>query len=155
MLGALGRLAQLVEHVPYKHGVAGSSPAPPIVPSHAPLLPSIRRVNRGLFVRSLVVQGLLVAVLFGVLVALPLPKDFFDDYGFITGPVAWIVCSVLTARILSLPAGLTLFAALAGGVAGALVGLAANHTAGLVVSLLVFAASCGGYDAERDAAAAA
>lgn len=99
-------------------------------------------------------QALLVVVLFGILVALPLPSDFFKDYGVVTGPLAWIVCSVLTARILSLPAGLALFAALAGGVAGGLVGLVAGHEPGLVVSLLVFAASCGGYDPERDAAPA-
>lgn len=87
-----------------------------------------------------------------MLLGLPLPEDFFKDYGFVTGPVAWIVCSVLTARILSLPAGLALFAALAGGVAGGLVGLVGGHAPGLAVSLLVFAASCGGYDPEQDAA---
>ena len=111
-------------------------------------------MDRALFLRSLAVQALLVGVLFAALIALPLPDDFFKDYGFVTGPVAWIVCSILTARILSLPAGLALFAALAGGVAGGLVGLAASHTVGLVVSLLVFGASCGGYDPEQDAAPA-
>ena len=94
-------------------------------------------------------MGLLFAVL-----ALALDEDFFEDYGWIVGPVAWALCSLLTARILSLPPGLVLFAALAGGVAGFLVGLVAGHEAGLCVSLLVFAASCGGYDAEQDAAPA-
>jgi hypothetical protein len=112
-------------------------------------------MDRGLFLRALVVQAVLVGLLFGLLLALPLPDDFFKDYGVVTGPLAWIVCSVLTARVLSLPAGLALFAALAGGVAGGLVGLAASHDVGLIVSLLVFAASCGGYDAEQDAPAAA
>ena len=60
----------------------------------------------------------------------------------------------VTARLLSLPAGLATFAALAGGVAGFLVGLVAGHAPGLVVSLLVFAASCAGYDEERDPAPA-
>lgn len=106
-------------------------------------------MDRGLFLRSLAVQALLVGVLFAVL-ALALPRSFFEDYGWLTGPVAWIGCSVLTARILALPAGLALFAALAGGIAGFLVSLAASHAAGLVVSLLVFAASCGGYEAEAD-----
>lgn len=109
-------------------------------------------MNSGLFWRSLLVQALFVAALFGLLLALPLGEDFFEDYGFAVGPLAWLACSLLTARILDLPAGLTLFAALAGGVAGALVGLVAGHAAGLGVALLVFAASCGGYDAERDAA---
>jgi hypothetical protein len=107
-------------------------------------------VDKGLFLRSLGVQALAVALLFAVLLALPLGDDFFEDYGVFTGPVAWIACSLVTARVLSLPAGLVLFAALAGGVAGGLVALATSHTVGLVISLLVFAASCGGYDPERD-----
>jgi len=106
-------------------------------------------VDRGIFFRALAVQTLLVGLLFAML-ALALPKSFFEDYGWATGPAAWIVCSILTARILALPAGLVLFAALAGGVAGFLVSLAASHAAGLVVSLLVFAASCGGYEPEAD-----
>ena len=110
-------------------------------------------MDRRLFWRSLGVQAATVGVLFLVL-ALALDKDFFEDYGWVVGPVAWAACSLITARVLSLPAGLVLFAALAGGVAGFLVGLVAGHVPGLVVSLLGFAASCGGYDAERDAAAA-
>lgn len=107
-------------------------------------------MDKGLFLRSLAVQALAVGVVFGVLVALPLGDDFFKDYGWVTGPVAWIGCSLVTARVLSIPAGLVLFAALAGGVAGALVALVTSHTIGLMISLLVFAASCGGYDPERD-----
>ena len=106
-------------------------------------------MNQGLFWRSLLVQALIVGALFAVL-ALALERDFFKDYGFAVGPVAWFGCSVITARVLSLPAGLALFAALAGGVAGFLVALVAGHAVGLVVSLLVFAASCAGYDHERD-----
>jgi hypothetical protein len=112
----------------------------------------MRRVNQGLFWRSLAVQALMVGALFGLLVLLPLDHDFFEDFGYLVGPLAWLACSVVTARLLSLPPGLALFAALAGGVAGGLVGLVAGHGVGLVVSLLVFAASCGGYDEERDTA---
>ena len=110
-------------------------------------------MNQAIFWRSLAVQGLAVAVLFGFLLALPLERSFFEDYGVVIGPVSWAACSLVTARVLSLPPGLALFAALAGGVAGFLVGLVAGHVPGLLVSLLVFAASCGGYDPERDAAA--
>jgi hypothetical protein len=104
-------------------------------------------VNSRLFWRSLAVQAVLVAVLFAVL-ALLLPEDFFDDWGFLVGPLAWIACSLLTARILPLPVSFVLFAALAGGVAATIVLLVANHWAGLIAGLLVFAASCGSYDAE-------
>jgi hypothetical protein len=107
-------------------------------------------MDKGLFLRSLAVQALAVAIVFGVLIALPLGDDFFEDYGVVTGPVAWIACSLVTARVLSLPAGFVLFAALAGGVAGALVALVTSHTVGLAIGLLVFGASCGGYDPERD-----
>ena len=107
-------------------------------------------MNQALFWRSLLVQALIVGALFALL-ALAFDRDFFRDYGFAVGPLAWFGCSVVTARLLGLPTGLALFAALAGGVAGALVGLVAGHAVGLVVSLLVFAASCAGYDPARDA----
>ena len=104
-------------------------------------------MDSSLFARAALVQALLVGVLFAVLVALPLGDDFFEDFGWITGPVAWIACAAVAARILRLPAALALFAAVAGGIAGAVVGLALDHTAGLIVAVAVFGASCGGYDA--------
>jgi len=110
-------------------------------------------VDQALFWRSLLVQALIVGALFALL-AVAFDREFFKDYGFAIGPLAWLGCSLVTARLLSLPAGLVMFAALAGGVAGFLVGLVAGHLVGLGVSLLVFAASCAGYDAERDAAPA-
>jgi hypothetical protein len=102
-------------------------------------------VDASLFWRSLAVQAAGVAILFGILVALPLPHHFFDDYGWLVGPLAWVICSLVTARVLSLPLGYVIFSALAGGVAGTIVLLIANHFAGLVAGLLVFAASCGSY----------
>lgn len=111
-------------------------------------------MNQSLFWRSLAVQALSVGLLFALLLALPLEKQLFREYGFAIGPLSWAGCSLLTARVLALPSALVLFAALAGGVAGMLVGLVAGHAAGLVAALLVFAASCGGYDPERDPATA-
>jgi hypothetical protein len=100
-------------------------------------------VNTGLFWRALAVQALAVTVLALVLVALPLGDDFFEDYGFVAGPLAWLLASLITAQVLSLPAALALFSAVAGGVAGTIVMLVASHWPGLVAGLLVFAASCG------------
>ena len=108
-------------------------------------------MNSRLFWRSLAVQAAIVAVLFAVL-ALSVPDDFFDDWGFLVGPLAWIACSLLTARILALPLTFVLFAALAGGVAATIVLLVVNHWAGLIAGLLVFAASCGSHDASLEAA---
>ncbi len=103
-------------------------------------------MDSSLFARAALVQALLVGALFAVLIALPLGDDFFEDYGWITGPVAWIGCAAVAARILSLPPALAVFASIAGGVAGAIVGLALDHTVGVVVAVGVFAASCAGYE---------
>src|SRR3954447_21617076 len=107
-----------------------------------------------LFWLSLGIQAAAVVALSGVLIALPLSHDFFKDWGFLVGPFAWIVCSLITARLLSLPVGYVLFAALAGGVAGTIVLLVTSHWPGVGVALLVFGASCASYDpnAEADAA---
>lgn len=111
-------------------------------------------MNVWLFWKAALVQTLLVGGLFALLVVLPFPEDFFRDFGFITGPLAWIVCSIGTARILSLPLGFVAFGALAGGVAGLIVLLVAGHIPGMVAALLVFSASCGSYEPEAEAAAA-
>ena len=113
-------------------------------------------MDTALFVRAALVQALLVGAVFGILVALPLGDDFFEDYGWAAGPLAWIVCALITARVVSIPVAFALFAALAGGVAGALVALVTSHWVGVGAGLLVFAASCAGYDprAAREGAAA-
>jgi hypothetical protein len=111
-------------------------------------------VNGRLFWLSVGVQAAAVAVLFGALIALPLGDDFFDDWGFAVGPIAWLACSLLTARLLTLPLAYVLFSAVAGGVAGTIVLVVANHWAGMAAALLVFAASCGSYDPAAEHAAA-
>jgi hypothetical protein len=109
-------------------------------------------VNARLFWKSLAVQAVAVAIPFAAL-GLALDKDFFEDWGWAVGPVVWLGCSLVTARVLALPLGYVLFSALAGGVAGAIVMLAATHLAGMGAALLVFAASCGSYDPEAEAEA--
>jgi hypothetical protein len=114
---------------------------------------SIRTVNARLFWKALGVQAAVVVVLFAILVALPLGEDFFDDWGFVVGPIAWLACSLVTARVLTLPVAYVLFAAVAGGVAGEIVLLVTSHWAGVAAALLVFAASCGSYDPAAEQAA--
>jgi hypothetical protein len=109
-------------------------------------------VNARLFWKSLVVQAVAVAIPFAIL-GLALDRDFFEDWGWAVGPVVWLACSVVTARVLALPLGYVLFSAVAGGVAGLLVMLATSHLPGMGAALLVFAASCGSYDPEAEAEA--
>ena len=85
------------------------------------------------------------------LLGLALDDDFFEDWGWVVGPIVWLAASVITGRILALPLAYVLFSAVAGGVAGLLVMLATSHLPGLIAALLVFAASCGSYDARLEA----
>jgi hypothetical protein len=110
-------------------------------------------VNARLFWKALGVQAAAVAVLFAILVAVPLGEDFFEDWGFVVGPIAWLICSLVTGRVLALAAAYVLFSAVAGGVAGAIVLLVTSHWPGMVAALLVFAASCSSYDPAAERAA--
>jgi hypothetical protein len=104
-------------------------------------------VKPRLFGKALAVQAAVLALPF-VLLALTLERGFFEDWGWLTGPVLWLLASAVTARILALPLGYTLACALAGGVAGTIVFLVASHGAGMAAALLVFAASCSAHHPE-------
>ena len=106
-------------------------------------------MNARLFWKALIVQFIVVAIPFAIL-GLALDEDFFENWGWLVGPVIWLACSVVTGRILKLPLAYVLFSAVAGGVAGLLVMLATSHLPGLIAALLVFSASCGSYDPHLD-----
>jgi hypothetical protein len=107
-------------------------------------------VDVRLFWKALVVQAVAVAIPFAIL-GLALSESFFEDWGWVVGPVVWLACSLVTARILDIPLAYVLFSAVAGGVAGLIVMLVTAHWAGMIAALLVFAASCGSYDPRLEA----
>jgi hypothetical protein len=95
------------------------------------------QIDRGLALRAGAVQLLAVGVVFALL-ALSLPRSFFEDWGIVAGPAAWMVCAALTARILRLPLGRTLLVAAGAGLLGAAAGLGIGHNAGIVVAIGLF-----------------
>ncbi len=107
-----------------------------------------------IFWRALVVQALTVGALFALLLALPLERQFFRDYGAVIGPLAWTTGAFVTARVLSLPLKPVLLAALAAGFFGLAAGLAVGHGPGLIVSLPLFAGGCAALVRGRDPAVA-
>ena len=97
------------------------------------------------FWRAAAVQLVVVAIPFAVL-AVTVSHGFFEDYGFAVGPVLWVVCSLVTGRLLGLPVRFALFCAAASGVATVLVLLVFGHEVGIVAGIAVFAACGSGYD---------
>jgi hypothetical protein len=98
-------------------------------------------MDRSLLWRAALTQTVAVGVLFAVL-ALALPRSFFEDWGVIAGPAGWIAASLVTMRVLHLSLGRTALAsAVAGGLA-ALIGAVAAHAVSLPVAVLVFGLLC-------------
>ena len=56
-----------------------------------------------MFWRAAVVQLVAVAALAAVL-GMALPHGFFEDWGWLVGPGAWVACAALTAMMVRLPA---------------------------------------------------
>jgi len=100
-------------------------------------------MDLGLLWRSAALQAGLVALIFVLLVLAPLPAEFFREYGVLTGPTTWVICSAATGRILRLGAATTVLAALVSGILAAVLGVLLTHTVGLVIAVLAFGAVCG------------
>ncbi len=92
--------------------------------------------------RSALLQLIAVAVLFTIL-GLTLPKSFFETWGWIAGPLAWLLCAAFTARVLRLPLNPTLLGAVLSGLPSVVAVVIGAHEAGIVVALILFALWCG------------
>ena len=99
-------------------------------------------MDTSLLWRSALVQLVLVGLLF-VILALALPKSFFETWGWLTGPVAWMGCAAITARILRMDLNDTLLGALLAGLASVVGVLVGAHQIGGVVSICLFGLWCG------------
>lgn len=77
-----------------------------------------------------------------IALALALPHSFFDDWGWVTGPVAWLACAALTARVLELPTGRTIAGAAVAGLVSVPAVLLGVHWLGVIVAVGLFALWC-------------
>jgi len=98
-------------------------------------------MDGSLFWRVAVIQAAAVAVV-SLALAAALPKDFFEDWGWIAGPGAWLACSLLTARVLGLGTALTLAGAAVAGLVSLGAVVAGVHWLGAALAVLMFAAWC-------------
>jgi hypothetical protein len=90
---------------------------------------------------ALVQAGSVIAI--SLVLALALPRSFFGDWGWLTGPAAWLGCALLTARVVGLPAGPVLLGAALAGIPSAAAVVAGVHWLGVVIAVAAFAAWCG------------
>jgi hypothetical protein len=92
--------------------------------------------------RAALVQALSVACL-SLALALALPHSFFEDWGWLAGPAAWVACAVLTARLVELPVLRALAGAAVAGLPSVGAVLLGVHWLGAALAVGVFAAWCG------------
>jgi hypothetical protein len=102
-------------------------------------------MDRSLLWRVALVQALGVAAL-SLALAAALPHAFFEDFGWIAGPVAWMACAALCARVLSLAPGRTLLGAALAGLPSLLAVVAGIHWLGAVAAIVLFALWCASVD---------
>jgi len=91
--------------------------------------------------RVAAVQVVAVALL-SLLLALTLPHSFFETWGWLSGPLAWLACAWLTARIVGLPESPVLLRAVLAGIPGLLFVLLGLHWPGALVAIALFAVAC-------------
>jgi hypothetical protein len=100
------------------------------------------------FWRVAVVQLVAVAVL-AIALAIVFSHGFFEDWGWLVGPLTWLGCAWITARVVGLETASTLVRALAAGVVSAVFVLVDAHWLGLLVAVGLFAYLCARVPGER------
>lgn len=97
--------------------------------------------------RAFLVQLVLVALV-SVVLALLLPKSFFEEWGWLSGPIAWLACAWGTSRILSLPTARTVIGAILVGIPSVVFVVLGLHWLGALVAAALFGAWCAWRPAE-------
>jgi len=82
-----------------------------------------------------------VAIL-SLLLAAIFSHGFFEAWGWLVGPLAWLACAWLTARIVGLPEAPVLVRAAISGIPSALFVLLSLHWLGAAVAVAIFATWC-------------
>lgn len=99
-------------------------------------------MDSNLALRAAAIQGLCILVL-AILMALLFSDSFFEDWGWLVGPLAWIGCSVVTASRLNLPFPEAILGAIGAGIISLLAVLVGLHWIGAIVAVILFGLWCG------------
>lgn len=99
-------------------------------------------MDGGLAIRAGALQAVAVALL-SIVLALALPRSFFEDWGWLSGPSGWLACALLTATVLALPRGRALLGAVLVGLPSILAVIAGVHWLGAAIAVVLFGLWCG------------
>jgi hypothetical protein len=111
-------------------------------------------MDRSVLWRAALVQALAVAAV-SIALAIALPHSFFEDWGWLAGPGAWMACALVTARVVGLPIAGTLLGAALAGLPSLLAVVLGVHWLGAVVAVGIFALWCARLARDRGLAARA
>lgn len=105
------------------------------------------KINMSAALRAGIVQLVAVGVL-ALISGLLLPHSAFESFGWLIGPLAWIVAATITALAVQLPLPPALLGAVLAGIPSAVATVIGAHWLGAVIAIICFALWCGGL-AER------
>jgi hypothetical protein len=106
------------------------------------------RINPAASLRAGIVQLVAVAVL-ALISRLLLPHAAFDSFGWLIGPLAWMVAATITALAVQLPLPPSWLGAVLAGIPSAIATVLGAHWAGALIAIICFALWCGGLAARR------
>ena|SRR5215210_3886801 len=99
-------------------------------------------MDRSIAWRAALLQGVLLAVV-AIALAVALPREFFEDWGWLAGPGAWAGCGLVCGAMLRLPLVPVLAGAALSGLPSLAFVLMDVHWAGTPLSLAAFGLWCG------------
>jgi hypothetical protein len=98
-------------------------------------------MDREILWRVAVVQ-LLAIVVVSLALAIVFSHGFFEDWGWLVGPIAWLGCARFTAWVVGLPPGPVMMRALLAGIPSLIFVLLGAHWLGAVVAVAILAGLC-------------
>ena len=106
--------------------------------------------------RAALLQLVAVALL-SIALGLALPHSFFEDWGWITGPLSWFLCASVTSWFVRVPVRLALLGAALAGIPSIIAVLLGLHWQGALLAVALFGLWCAwlraqGLDADFGAA---
>jgi len=106
------------------------------------------KINTSAALRAGLVQLVAVGVL-ALISRLLLPQLAFESFGWLIGPLAWMVAATITALAVQLPLPPAWLGAVLAGIPSAVATVVGAHWLGALLAIICFALWCGGLTARK------